>query len=99
MKKSMFCLLMIALILSYFDGIMTYTWISIGCVYEANPLISAIHKIAGLNNWLLMHTVFGIIIAIIIIMGKYEKVVKCWLIIEIIIMCVHLITLRLYLLL
>ena len=98
MKKSIFFLLIIALILSYFDGIMTYAWISVGCVYEANPFIAMIHKIAGLNNWLLLHTVFGIIIALIILWGKYEKVVKCWLIIEIIIMCIHLITLRFYLL-
>lgn len=98
MKKGIFCLLLIALILSYFDGIMTYTWINIGCVKEVNPLISAIHKFMGLNNWLVLHTVIGAVLAFIILLGKYEKVVKCWLIIEILIMCLHLITLKLYLL-
>lgn len=98
MKKGIFWLLLIALILSYFDGIMTYAWINIGCVKEANPLISALHKFMGLNNWLLMHTIIAATLAFIIFLGKYEKVVKCWLIIEILIMCLHLITLKLYLL-
>jgi len=98
MKRGVFYMLMAALILSYFDGIMTYIWISTGCVYEVGPINYIIQKSAGLNRWLLIHTILGIIVALIILFGKYEKVVKCWLIIEILISLLHLITLRLYLL-
>gem|GEM_PF-2189384 len=91
-------MLLIALILSYFDGIMTFIWIKIGCVYEVGPVNSVIQKLVSLNDWLLIHTTLGIIIATIILLGKYEKVVKCWLIIELLILCLHLITLKLYLL-
>ena len=98
MKRYVFWMLLTALILSYFDGIMTYIWITTGYAYELNPIPAIFHKLIGLNNWLLIHTVLGIVIAIVILLGKYEKVVKCWLIIEILIMFLHLITLKLYLL-
>jgi uncharacterized protein DUF5658 len=97
MKKGIFWMLLTALILSYFDGIMTYISISSGYAYEINPIPAIIHDLIGLNNWLLMHTILGIIIALIVLLGKYEKVVKCWLVIEILIMCLHLTSLKMYL--
>ncbi len=96
MKKGIFYMLLIALILSYFDGVMTFIWVKTGCVYEVGPINSLIQKTVSLNHWLLIHTLLGIITAIVIIMGKYETVVKCWLIIEIIIALLHLTTLKLY---
>lgn len=98
MKRSVFWMLLTALILSYFDGIITYLGITAGFTFEVNPLTATIHKLIGLNNWLLLHVILAVTIASIILLGKYEKVVKCWLIIEILIMCLHLVTLRLYLL-
>ncbi len=52
MKRGVFYMLMAALILSYFDGIMTYIWISTECVYEVEPINYIIQKSAGLNSWL-----------------------------------------------
>lgn len=98
MKKSILWMLLIALTLSYFDGIATYIWITNGWAYEVGPLNLIAHKTIGLNNWLVIHAVLGTVIATIIMLGKYEKVVKCWLIIEILIMCLHLVTLKLYVL-
>ncbi len=98
MKKGIFYMLLIALILSYFDGVMTFIWIKTGCVYEVGPINSFIQKIVSLNHWLIIHTLLGIITALVILRGKYETVVKCWLVIEILIATLHLITLKLYLL-
>lgn len=96
MKKNIFIMLLIALILSYLDGIATYIWITNGWAYEVGPFNLIAHKLIGLNNWLLIHIVLGTIMATIIMRGGYETVVKCWLIIEMLIMCLHLITLKLY---
>ncbi|MDO8443345.1 MAG: hypothetical protein Q7S81_03800 [bacterium] len=98
MKKSILWMLLIALILSYLDGIATYVWITNGWAYEVGPSNSLIHKLIGLNDWLVFHALLSTIIALIIFLGKYEKVVKCWLIIEILILCLHLVTLKLYVL-
>ena len=98
MKKGAFRMLLIALILSYLDGIATYIWINNGWAYEVGPSNSLIHKLIGLNDWLVFHAVLSTIIAAIIFVGKYEKVIKCWLIIEILIFCLHLVTLKLYVL-
>lgn len=98
MKRCIFWMLLTALILSYFDGIMTYIWITTGYAYELNPIPAIIHKLIGLNNWLFLHSILGTTLAFVIFLGKYEKVVKCWLIVEILITCLHLTTLKLYLL-
>jgi len=94
MKKGIFYMLLIALILSYLDGVLTYVWITNGYAYEIGPFNLIAHKLIRLDMWLIGHAVLGTIIATIIMLGKYEKVVKCWLIIEVILTCLHLITLR-----
>jgi len=98
MKKDILWMLLIALTLSYLDGIATYIWITNGWAYEVGPSNILAHKLIGLNDWLVFHALLSTIIALIIFLGKYERVVKCWLIIEMLIFCLHLVTLKLYVL-
>ncbi len=91
MKTKILVLLIITILLSYLDGLLTYLGITYGWSIEINPIIRMFHLILGLNNWLLLHVVIGSVLGLILyfLKNRATRIIEFWFGLETLIFCVH----------
>jgi len=99
MKRKTFWLLIAAVILSGFDGVMTYFGTSYGWSIEINPIIRMFHLFLGTGNWLLLHVIIGITLGLILysFKEKSRRIVVFWFWLETLIALNHLVGLVMHL--
>ncbi|MCD6471375.1 hypothetical protein J7K86_02515 [bacterium] len=99
MKRKTFWLLIAAVVLCYFDGVMTYFGTSYGWSIEINPIIRMFHLSLGTGNWLLLHAIIGSTLGLILysFKEKSRRIVVFWFWLETLIALNHLVGLAMHL--